>query len=53
MKYLEQKDPVMHIKAKAVIRECSEKNKRKEAGYKNITASLKLRLKPVNRPRRS
>ena len=29
MKYLEQKDPAMHARAKSVIRECAEKNKAK------------------------
>jgi len=45
MKYLEQKDPNMHARAKAVIRECAEKNKRKEKGYESVTLSMQTRLK--------
>lgn len=45
MKYLEQKDPAMHARAKSVIRECAEKNKAKEAGYESVTASMQARLR--------
>jgi len=45
MKYLEQKDPQMHARAKEVIRECAEKNKKKEQGYESVTASMKTRLR--------
>ena len=47
MKYLEQKDPAMHLKAKAVIRECAEKNKKKEPGYESVTASMQTRLRAM------
>ena len=47
MKYLEQKDPPMHTQAKAVIRECAERNKKKEAGYESVTASMQTRLKEM------
>jgi hypothetical protein len=45
MKYLEQKDPEMHMRAKQVIRECAERNKNKEHGYESVTASMKTRLR--------
>ena len=45
MKYLEQKDPEMHSRAKSVIRECADKNKNKEAGYESVTASMQARLR--------
>ena len=45
MKYLEQKDPPMHIRAKQIIRECAERNKRKEMGYESVTASMHNRLR--------
>ena len=35
----------MHTRAKQVIRECAEKNKRKEAGYESVTASMHNRLR--------
>eukprot|EP00546_Thalassionema_frauenfeldii_P013348 CAMPEP_0178909154 /NCGR_PEP_ID=MMETSP0786-20121207/8336_1 /TAXON_ID=186022 /ORGANISM="Thalassionema frauenfeldii, Strain CCMP 1798" /LENGTH=632 /DNA_ID=CAMNT_0020581167 /DNA_START=121 /DNA_END=2019 /DNA_ORIENTATION=+ len=45
MKYLESKDQQMHARAKAVIRECAERNKKKEQGYESVTASMKKRLR--------
>jgi len=45
MKYLESKDAQMHARAKNVIRECAEKNKKKEQGYESVTASMKKRLR--------
>eukprot|EP00978_Attheya_sp_CCMP212_P018096 scaffold49115_cov43-Attheya_sp.AAC.1 len=45
MKYLEQKDPKMHLQAKDVIKECAEKNKNKEAGYQSLTVSMSSRLR--------
>lgn len=45
MKYLENKDPQMHSRAKHVIRECAEKNKKKELGFESVTASMKTRLR--------
>jgi hypothetical protein len=47
IKYLEQKDPSMHLKAKAVIRECAEKNKNKEPGYESVTNSMQKRLRAM------
>jgi hypothetical protein len=47
MKYLEQKDAAMHARAKAVIRECADKNKNKERGYESVTASMQKRLKDI------
>lgn len=45
MKYLEQKDPAMHVRAKSVIRECAEKNKANESGYESITATMQSKLR--------
>lgn len=47
MKYLEQKDPAMHVKAKQVIKECAEKNKQKEPGYESVTSSMQTRLRAM------
>jgi hypothetical protein len=47
MKYLEQKDPAMHLQAKAIIKDCSERNKRREKGYESVTTSMRLRLHQV------
>ena len=45
MKYLENKDPQMHIQARQVIRECADKSKKKEQGYESVTSSMKTRLR--------
>ena len=45
MKYLEKKDPMMHSRAKQVIRECAERNKKKERGFESVTASMKTPLR--------
>jgi len=45
MKYLEQKDPAVHLKAKAIIRECGEKNKKKVPGYEVVAISMQKRLR--------
>jgi hypothetical protein len=47
MKYLEQKDPAMHAKAKLIIKDCAERNKRQERGYESVTASMRERLKEL------
>lgn len=47
MKYLEQKDPLMHVNAKRVIKECAEKNRQKVMGYESFTASVKRELRKV------
>jgi hypothetical protein len=47
LKYLESKDSALHLRVKAIIQECAERNKRQERGYESITASMKLRLKEV------
>lgn len=47
MKYLETKDPAMHQKVKAIIKDCAERNKRQERGYESVTASMRERLKHV------
>eukprot|EP00985_Skeletonema_marinoi_P004827 scaffold2094_cov192-Skeletonema_marinoi.AAC.4 len=45
MKYLEQRDPDMHAKAKQQIKECYERNKMGDPAYKSLTQSMKARLK--------
>jgi hypothetical protein len=47
LKYLEQKDPELHVKVKAIIKECAERNKRQERGYESVTASMRTRLREV------
>lgn len=47
MKYLETKDPPLHLKVKAIIKDCAERNKRQERGYESVTASMKTRLQQV------
>ena len=47
IKYLEQKDQRMHARAKAIIKECAERNKRQEPGYESVTTSMKRRLKKL------
>eukprot|EP00980_Cylindrotheca_fusiformis_P000663 scaffold160_cov136-Cylindrotheca_fusiformis.AAC.10 len=47
IKYLESKDPNMHRQAKAIIKDCAERNKKKEPGYQSVTASMKTRLKQL------
>jgi hypothetical protein len=47
MKYLEQKDPTLHLQVKDIIRDCAQRNSRKEAGYESVTAAMKRRLKEV------
>ena len=45
MKYLEQKDPQMHLRAKGVIKTCAEKNKNKDPEYASLTQSMQRELK--------
>ena len=47
IKYLEQKDKVMHSQAKSIIKDCAERNKRQEPGYESVTISMKRRLKEL------
>ena len=47
LKYLEQKDPPLHQKVKAIIKDCAERNKRQERGYESVTASMRARLREV------
>ena len=47
IKYLEQKDPNLHRQAKAIIKDCAERNKRQEPGYTSVTASMKTRLRQL------
>jgi Cobalamin biosynthesis protein CobN and related Mg-chelatases len=45
MKYLEQKDPAMHTRAKEVIRDCARKNKEGNPAYSSLSASMQSHLK--------
>ena len=45
MKYLEQKDPSMHSRAKVVIKECAERNKNGDPQYASLTTSMQTRLR--------
>jgi hypothetical protein len=47
MKYLEYKDPEMYLKAKEVIKECVQRNKKREKGYLSLSASIKASVKSV------
>eukprot|EP00536_Pseudo-nitzschia_multiseries_P012532 jgi/Psemu1/326876/estExt_fgenesh1_pg.C_4840003 len=47
IKYLEQKDQRMYNDAKKIIKDCAERNKRKEPGYESVTISMKRRLKEL------
>jgi len=47
LKYLEQKDPPVHAKVKAIIKDCAERNKRQEPGYESVTKLMRARLKQV------
>mmetsp|Transcript_15379 Transcript_15379/g.35203 ORF Transcript_15379/g.35203 Transcript_15379/m.35203 type:complete len:882 (+) Transcript_15379:57-2702(+) len=47
MKYLEQKDPNVYHRVKAIIKECAERNKRHEPGFESVTTSMKAKLKEV------
>lgn len=47
MKYLEQKDPGMHARAKEVIRDCARKNKEGDPSYASLSASMQSHLKTL------
>ncbi len=47
MKYLEQKDPSMHARAKEVIRDCAKKNKDGNPAYSSLSASMQSHLKKL------
>jgi len=47
MKYLEQKDPALHLQVKQIIKDCAEKNRRKMPGYESVTNSMHIQLKKV------
>jgi len=47
LNYLAQKDNQMYVQAKINIKDCFERNKRKESGYESITESMKRRLKDL------
>jgi hypothetical protein len=41
MKYLEQKDPPLHLKVKSIIKNCAERNRNKEPGYESVTGTFR------------
>jgi hypothetical protein len=43
MKYLEQKDPPLHLRVKAIIKDCAERNRKKELGYESVTGTVIMR----------
>jgi hypothetical protein len=47
IKYLEQKDKDLHTQAKAIIKDCAEKNKLQTPGYESVTESMKRRLREL------
>jgi hypothetical protein len=47
IKYLEGKDKALHHKAKLVIKDCAERNKRGERGYESVTMAMQRRLKDL------
>jgi len=47
MKYLEQKDPTMHGRAKEVIRQCAKKNKEGDPNFASLSASMQSHLKKL------
>jgi len=47
MKYLEQKDPELHKRVRAIIKDCADRNKRHEPGYESVTTSMRSRLREV------
>ncbi|KAG7366802.1 hypothetical protein IV203_029472 [Nitzschia inconspicua] len=47
IKYLEGKDRALHAKAKLVIKDCAERNKRGEPGYESVTMAMQRRLKDL------
>ena len=47
IRYLEQKDPSLHQQAKAIIKDCADRNRRQERGYESVTAAMKERLKAL------
>ena len=47
IRYLEQKDPVLHQQAKVIIKDCADRNRRQERGYESVTAAMKDRLKTL------
>ncbi|KAL3914230.1 MAG: hypothetical protein SGARI_000232 [Bacillariaceae sp.] len=47
IKYLEQKDKALHQKAKLVIKDCADRNKRGEKGYESVTIAMQRRLKDL------
>jgi len=47
VKYLEKKDKELHTRAKKIIRECVERNKRQENGIESMTKTITHRLKEL------
>jgi len=47
IKYLEKKDPGLHKQARSIIKDCADRNRRKEPGYESVTAAIRERLKEL------
>merc|ERR1740136_371313 len=47
MKYLENRDKNMHAKAKSVLRECADENKRNNPAFASLSVSMQVRLRDL------
>lgn len=47
IKYLETRDPAVNAQVKAIVRDCVERNRRRDPGYESVTAAMKSRMKRV------
>jgi hypothetical protein len=47
MKYLEHKDPDMYLKAKAMIKDCVQRNRNREEGYHSLSGVIQTSVKQV------
>jgi len=50
MKYLEQKDRNMHARARAMIKECYDRNKQGDPAYASLTLSMQTKLRETVGP---
>ena len=47
LKYMEQKDPLVYIKVKQIIKDCAEKKRKKVLDYERVASSMRIELKKV------
>ena len=47
LKYVKQKNHQMYVQAKAIIKDCVSKNRRREQGYESVTVAMRDRLKDL------